>query len=162
MVKAGDATLKVYLAHSFDDLGQDAMQPSDHTRCLEGFFRKMEESDVTVLDPENTTIPWSEYQRRFKYCLDEIRNSDVLIVDATSKLGIGAGAEMMYAQKLDIKIFAICPECSHYRKPVPGQPIETEWIHPFIHGLATRIFGSFDECTQELTELSRVRGSNYD
>lgn len=144
--------MKVYFAHSFEHMGQGArLSTSDNPKLL-AFLSVLNTSQIAVIDPAENNIPATDPEARFKFCLREIEGSDVLVVDASNRLGIGVGAEMMFAKIRKMQIFVICPDQSYYRKHI--SMIEDSWIHPFIHGLSSKVFLSFDECARELVLLS--------
>lgn len=150
--------MKIYIAHSFDDAGEGFALRNRPNAPISTFLRAIETIPLVVCDPAETPIPVSDYVGRFEYCLAQIEQSEVLVVDASNRLGLGVGAEMMFAKNRGIPVFAICPNGSHYRR---NAEIEiAEWVHPFIYGLATKIFGSFDECAEALNVLCQGGKTN--
>jgi len=147
--------LRVYLAHSFDEERQTQVLRDSSDPVILGFLEDLRKLSIVVCDPAETTVPKSDYNGRFHYCVSQIQRSDALIVDATKKLGVGVGAEMMLANSLKIPVLTIAPLGSYYRK-MPSS-IDDEWIHPFIHGLSNEIFSSFDHCAATLRSLIQQR-----
>lgn len=147
--------MRVYFAHSFDDESQSLALRDSSDPAILGFLENLRKLSIIVCDPAETSVPKSDYDGRFRFCISQIQQSDALIVDATKKLGVGVGAEMMLANSLKIPVLTIAPLSSYYRK-MPSS-IDDEWIHPFIHGLSNEIFNSFDHCTTALRSLIQQR-----
>ncbi len=145
--------MRLYIAHSISGEGdRGALRDRDDGDVI-AFLKQLQRASISICDPAETFIPESDYLARFNYCLDQIRRSDVLLADASHRLGLGVGAEMMFAKLHDVLIFTICPDESYYRKS--SELANNEWIHPFIFGLSSKIFRSFDECANELCSLRR-------
>lgn len=63
-----------------------------------------------------------------------IKNSDVAIVHATSKIGAGTAQEILMAKQFNIPVIAVIPKDSHHRKSnivFHGALIE-DFINPFL------------------------------
>lgn len=63
-----------------------------------------------------------------------IKNSDIIVVNAESKIGAGTAQEMIMAKLFERPVFSVLPKDSHHRKSniaMGGVEIE-DWIHPFI------------------------------
>src|SRR3989442_823927 len=104
----GQQRMKLYFAHSF--AGQDdALLRDSRNSALLNFLRNLREQRTTIVDPAETSVPASDYKRRFSYCLEQIKLCDALVVDATCTLGVGVGAELMFAKLNGLPIFVVCP-----------------------------------------------------
>ncbi|HZR67439.1 MAG TPA: hypothetical protein VFB01_00155 [Burkholderiales bacterium] len=141
--------MKVFVAHNVTH----HIEGTARGETLAALLARLRESGLDVCDPEETTIPHDQYADRFEYCLREIASSDVLIVEATDRLGLGVGAEMMFAKQRQISVYVICPGDSYYKRPLSRPDGNAEWLHPFIYGLSTKVFGSVDECIAEIALL---------
>lgn len=65
-----------------------------------------------------------------------IRNSDLVIVNAQEKLGAGTSMEMVIAKYFKKPVVAILPKNSYHRRPnltFQNKYFVSDWIHPFIH-----------------------------
>jgi len=142
--------VKIYFAHSFRRDGViTTLQERDDFQ-LQTMLRSLARLGVTVIDPACTSIPHSDPTKRFAYCLAEIRSSRALVVDARERLGLGVGAEMMFAHEQGVPVFAILPEGSYYQTRDAKGAVS---VHAFVGGLSTRVFPTFEECVLELKEL---------
>ena len=64
-----------------------------------------------------------------------IKNSDIVIVHATSKIGAGTAQEMVLTKYFQKPLISIVPKNTHHRRTdvvFHGANIE-DWIHPFIY-----------------------------
>lgn len=140
--------MRIYFAHSFSSPGHSARRLMDDPIIAE-FMCHMKSMNVDVVDPAEAQIPSTFPSARFEYCLKEIDKADIVLVVATERLGVGVGAEMMYAHMNHRRVFVVCPECSYYRGLSQGE----EFVHAFVHALSTRMFGTLDECASEIENL---------
>ncbi len=63
-----------------------------------------------------------------------IKNSDIVIVHATSKIGAGTAQEMVLAKYFKKPLISVVPKNTHHRREnvVFGGVNIKDWIHPFI------------------------------
>jgi hypothetical protein len=63
-----------------------------------------------------------------------IKNSDIVIVHATSKIGAGTAQEMVLAKSFKKPLISILPKNTHHRRSnvVFHDVTIADWIHPFI------------------------------
>jgi hypothetical protein len=116
-------------------------------RVLAGALAGM---DVEILNPGTIDIPKFEYLERFEADIEMLLRSDVVVVDARTKKGLGVGAEMAIAKRAGIPIFALCPIGSEYRGYVGTDGEEREWIHAFVAGLSDSVFESIGDVAERI------------
>jgi hypothetical protein len=113
-------------------------------------------ADVQTLNPSRSRLKRNDYYANFGCDVHLVNISDVVLVDARTKKGIGIGAEMMFAKMKGIPVITICPRNSHYRRDfVPdvfGEDL-VNWIHPFVFGLSDHIVASVDEAIELINSL---------
>lgn len=76
-----------------------------------------------------------------------IKNADIVIVHATSKIGAGTAQEMILAKYFQKPLVSIVPKDTHHRKTnivFHGEKIE-DWIHPFIYVASDFVAESIEE-----------------
>lgn len=142
--------MKIYFAHSFSETGRGPLAESDDPHVI-SFFEILQSASVEVCDPAETAVPEADFPGRYDYCISQIESVDALVVDATCRLGVGVGAEMMLAMKLGIPVYTICPSSSHY---IRRSSAANKWIHPFIYGMSTKLFDSLEQCAFDLLTMS--------
>ena len=94
------------------------------------FFKSSLDFPVKLLNPNSLKADQNNSEERFKQDLIMLLESDLVIVAARSKNGIGIRSEMLLVKMYKIPAYSICPLESHYRKRM-GESGE-ERIHPFI------------------------------
>lgn len=100
--------------------------------------------ELIFLNPSVRNDDLSDFDSTFGRDLLQVYLSDIVLVDARSKKGIGIGAEMAYAKMQGIPVISIVPEESNYYQShfeYLGQKID-KWIHPFVNGLSDYLCGS--------------------
>jgi hypothetical protein len=102
------------------------------------------------LSPENPLL--DESQPLLVFCHDcyLVRECDILLVDASGKLGVGSAQEMVIAKYFGKYVYTILPENTHHRRSNLRMYdfIVADWIHPFIFAFSDRIFKSITELSQ--------------
>ena len=82
--------------------------------------------------------------------LATIKNADICIVDARSKIGAGTAQEMVIAKHLRKPVVAVIPKGTHHRKTgvtFHGVTME-EWIHPFLYISSDYVAESIEDAAQ--------------
>lgn len=114
-----------------------------------------------LLNPSKSVLRRSDYYANFGCDLHLVSISDLILVDARDKRGIGIGAEMLFAQGLGIPVISICPPNTNYRRDfVPGVFGEDlkDWIHPFVYGLSDHIADNLDDAISLINILIQDGG----
>lgn len=110
---------------------------------------------IHFLNPAIRTDDLSDQQSVFGRDMMQVFSSDVVLVDARDRRGLGVGAEMMWAKMHGIPVVSFAPLNSHYHKQstsLLGVEVQS-WIHPFIEGLSDRIVGSLEEAAESVVVL---------
>lgn len=88
----------------------------------------------------------------FGQCCSQIKKADIILINASVKLGVGTAQEMLIANYFKKLVITVIPKNTHHRKEnifLTGKEI-SDWIHPFIKECSDRIVESFDEAKKEL------------
>lgn len=75
------------------------------------------------------------------------KHSDVVLINATSKIGAGTAQEMVLAKYFKKPVVSILPRDTHHRRSnitFLGETVE-DWIHPFIFVSSDFVAESIDE-----------------
>jgi hypothetical protein len=139
--------VNVYFAHSFSGQGQSVCLRKQADTAIVRFVKRLDGMGIALIDPAE--IDLTSPHARFECCLSQIRSSDLLLIDARYKLGLGVGAEMMFAKSNGIPVFSIVPPRSHYRSISGDEGI----YHAFVCGLTSKIFLSFDDCAVAINAM---------
>src|ERR1700686_532988 len=132
---------RIYLSGSVRK-GADDDRPSEHywsDADEELIHQALHPIEVVLLNPQKSGVDRSDARANFGWDLYLVGTSDVVMVDARTRKGIGIGAEMMFATFKRIPTITVAPRNSHYRQALfPdlfGEDVK-EWTLPFILGLS--------------------------
>jgi nucleoside 2-deoxyribosyltransferase len=128
--------MKIYLAGSVPNGRQDSENFIDwrvvYGDVLKHYF------ECECIDPMQRDVDESDFYSVFgKDCCD-IKNSDLVIVNAEKKIGVGTAQEIVIAKYLKKPVIIVLPKGSHSRRinlVINNQEIE-DWIHPFVFSFA--------------------------
>ncbi|MEZ2142922.1 hypothetical protein AAE026_11485 [Bradyrhizobium sp. DN5] len=147
--------LRIYLSGSVRKGATDD-RPSEHywTDDDEERIRAgLRPHEVTLLNPQKSGVDRSDPKANFGCDLYLVETSNVVLVDARTKKGIGIGAEMMFACARNIPTITIAPKHSHYRQALVrnlfGEDVR-DWTHPFVLGLSDYVVESLTESIELL------------
>ena len=81
--------------------------------------------------------------------INDIREADVVMVDARQKRGIGIGAEMAIAKVWKKPVVALAPKKTHFRRDIELNGREVNgWIHPFLFSLSDHVAETVEEAAE--------------
>ena len=101
------------------------------------FLEEHSQRELIFLNPASGSDDLSDQKSVFGRDLFQVYSSNLVLVDARSKRGLGVGAEMMFAKMNCIPVVAWLPYPSHYHRDsihLLGQDVNA-WIHPFVYNL---------------------------
>lgn len=110
--------------------------------------------DVEVLSPENSSLDEGSPVLVFGHDCSLVQECDVLIVNASTKLGVGTSQEMIIAKYLGKPVITVLPKNTHHRRSnflINGINIE-DWIHPFIFSTSDLIVEKVEDSLKWLQE----------
>jgi len=79
-----------------------------------------------------------------------VKEADLVIVDARSKIGAGTAQEMVIAKYFRKPVVAVIPRDTHHRRSnvvFDGQIVE-DWIHPFLKVSSDYVADSVDDAVE--------------
>jgi hypothetical protein len=94
------------------------------------------------LSPEDPLLDESQPLIVFGHDCYLVRECDILVVDATSKLGVGSAQEMVIAKYFGKYVYTVLPPDTHHRRSNLQMHdfVVEDWIHPFVFSFSDRIF----------------------
>ena len=107
----------------------------------------LQEYEVAFLNPSFRTDDLSDQRSVFGRDMTQVFCSDVVLVDARERRGLGVGAEMMWAKVRRVPVVAWAPKNSHYRKD-KALILNVEvrnFVHPFVESLSDAVVGDLKE-----------------
>lgn len=105
---------------------------------------------VNFLNPCTRGDDLSDTFATFGRDMTQVVCSDVVMVDARERRGLGVGAEMMAAKMHHIPVVSIAPLGSHYHRKdfvFMGQAVG-DWLHPFVETLSDASFENVQDAAQ--------------
>lgn len=108
---------------------------------------------LEILDPNSILLPQRGSLKRYDADIKMLQSSNLLLLDASNKRGLGVGVELAFAKENNIPIIALCPQNSHYRKITHDEQGEFEWIHPFILALANHICSDVNSVIKTIKKI---------
>lgn len=141
--------LKIYLSGSIKKGDKDESKKSYWTDSDISILQRIlcPKYDLTILNPAVRSDDLSDYKSTLGRDLLQVYISDLIIVDARDKKGIGIGSEMTFAKVNAIPVISVSPQDSQYNRinfEYLGQRMD-RWIHPFIGGLSDYLVESVEE-----------------
>lgn len=103
------------------------------------------------LNPAKRSDDLSDQKSVFGRDMLQVFSSDIVLVDARARRGLGVGAEMMWAKMNRIPVISWAPKNTHYHHAnttLLGVSVEN-WIHPFVESLS-------DVLVENLKEAARA------
>lgn len=123
---------------------------------------------VSFLNPAFRSDDLSDPRSVFGRDMLQVFCSDVVLVDARDRRGLGVGAEMMWAKLNKIPVISWAPKDSHYHRSnttLLDVPLE-KFIHPFVESLSDHIADSLEDAVlwmqNLLTQpLQKIKGFDH-
>lgn len=107
---------------------------------------------IIFLNPALRTDDLSDQLSVFGRDMTQVFVSDIVMVDARERRGLGVGAEMMWAKMHSIPVITWAPTNSHYRKQevaLLGQKVPN-WCHPFVESLSDFIVENMQQAAEAI------------
>lgn len=141
-------TIKLFLSGSVRKEG-DTRPESNYWRPEDEAHLKSALSmyELDFLNPNDVDIDRSKSMDRFHADIRLVLESDIVLIDARTRKGLGVGAELMMAKYENIPVLALCPRYSEYRKG--------DAVHAFIAGLSMKVCDSLDDIAEEIHRLAK-------
>lgn len=144
--------MKIYLAGSVPKGDKEAMDFKnwrlEYQEILKNIF------DAEFIDPYERELDESDFFGVVGKDCGQIRESDLIIVNAENKLGVGTSQELVIAKYFKKPVVTILPKDSAHRKSnVLFNNINIEdWIHPFIFTFSDLIYESIEKINKNEIE----------
>lgn len=157
--------MKIYLSGSIkksNDYGTtDHWTEEDKAKISQA----LDPVSVQFLDPNIRTDSLADSFATFGRDMLQVFASDLVLVDARDKRGIGVGAEMAFAKMRKIPVISLTPPESYYKRTnvvILDQELDT-WVHPFVFSLSDFLAATIEEAgvwikSMLLTNKATIRG----
>jgi nucleoside 2-deoxyribosyltransferase len=150
--------MKIYLAGKVakgDEIGKISDWRTNYISKLSHF------KDVEFISPEDPTLDESKPMQIFGHDCYQIKEADIIIIDASSKLGVGTSQEMIIAKYFGKYVFSILPKNTHHRRSnlQMYEVLVEDWIHPFIFAMSDGVFETIDEFIAQIVSNDKINPS---
>ena len=111
--------------------------------------------DISLLNPNTIDTDPNDSNARFEKDIELLLRSDLVLVDARTRKGLGIGVEMAIAKAKGIPIYAICPVGTYYHniRIDPSTNNKIDWVHPFICGLCESVYENLADAINGINTL---------
>jgi hypothetical protein len=106
------------------------------------------------LSPDDPDLDENFPELVFGHDCYQVRECDIVVVNASSKLGVGTAQEMLIAKYFGKPVLVVLPKDTHHRRSnldMHGRTV-ADWIHPFIFTTADVVVDSLHELSLYLKE----------
>jgi hypothetical protein len=150
--------MNIYLAGKVPK-GDEIGNSIDWRIDLSKKFSELE--SVKFLSPEDPQLNESFPILVFGHDCNLIKEADLLIVNAPSKLGVGTSQEMIVAKYYKKPVVTILPKDTHHRRSNLKMHsfIVKDWIHPFIYATSDIVVENIDEAVEWVREYIKSYSS---
>ena len=148
--------IRIYLSGSIQKGVGDAVKKSVWTDEDIATLRETLEgvANLSLMNPASRSDDLSDHVSVLGRDLLQVYISDLILVDARDRKGLGVGAEMQFAKDYGIPVISVSPPNSQYRKDILeylGQVVH-DWTHPFVGGLSDYIADSVREAAEYIRD----------
>lgn len=136
--------MKVYLAGKVPKGDSEEESFFDWRKA---YAKALKEMESEFIDPFSHHNDESDYLAVFGADCRHIRGSDLVIVNAEEKLGVGTSQEMLIAKYFRKPVVTVLPKESYHRRKniVFFSRMIEDWVHPFIYCVSDFIVESVAE-----------------
>jgi len=116
--------------------------------------------DVDYIDPyERGEFDESDFMAVFGTDCYHIKNSDLIVVNAEDKLGVGTAQEIVIAKYFKKPVITVLPKGTHHRRIdiVFRDQLIKDWIHPFLFAFSDLILDSIDQFKLTDVDLEYIK-----
>ncbi len=157
--------ISIYLAGKIKKKHEE---PNEHYWSEEDIEKLKNSSlDIDILNPAKRSDDLSDQFSVFGRDMLQVFSSDIVLVDARDRRGLGVGAEMLWAKTNSIPVISLTPRNSHYNKESASLlDVEVKnWIHPFVESLSDVLVENLDEAVEWIEKIMKdntiqIKGKN--
>ncbi|MBW2977402.1 hypothetical protein KY331_01010 [Candidatus Woesearchaeota archaeon] len=93
----------------------------------------------------------------FGHDVNMVKTSDIIIVNAEKKLGVGTSQEMVIAKYFSKPVITILPKDTHHRRSnvVFDKTLIKDWIHPFVFTISDLVVEDISEAIDWIKEYQK-------
>lgn len=145
--------MRIYLAGSIPKGDEEAKKFNNwregYKKILANFF------DADFIEPYNSRLDESDSLAVVGHDCGQIKNCDLVIVNAEEKLGAGTAQELVISKYFGKPVISVIPKNTHHRRlnaVFNGKTVD-DWIHPFIFTFSDYVVENPNEIEKIKDEL---------
>lgn len=146
--------MKIYLAGSVPKGDEEAKKFNNwregYKKILANFF------DADFIEPYHRELDESDFLAVVGHDCGQIKNCDLVVVNAEEKLGAGTAQELVISKYFGKPVVSVIPKNTHHRRLnviFHGKIVE-DWIHPFI-------FAFSDHVVENPNEIEKIKDNLF-
>ncbi len=146
--------MKIYLAGRVPKGKEEAENSKNFTDSI---IPHIKLKNVEFIKGEKKDLDESDFLLVFGWGCSHIKNSDIVIVDARERMGVGTAQEMLIAKYFGKPVITLLPKNTYHRKPnleFNGKNI-ADWIHPFIYSTSDIIVESEKDLESAIAKVTK-------
>jgi len=137
--------MKIYLAGSVPK-GNEELKSFDNWRLR---YQKVLEKHFKAefVDPYDRTLDENDSLLVFGADCNHVKTSDLIIVNAETRVGAGTAQEMVITKYFKKPVVAVLPKNTHHRRSnvIFGEYLVQDWLHPFINSFSDFVIENIEE-----------------
>ncbi len=137
--------MKIYLAGSVPKGNEEAKNFDNWRAKYQEILQK--HFKAIFVDPYNRSLDESDFLLVFGADCNHVKTSDLIIVNAETRMGVGTAQEMVIAKYFKKPVVTVLPKNTHHRRSnvVFGSRDVQDWIHPFLHTLSDFVIEKIED-----------------
>lgn len=116
----------------------------------EKFTALVKDKDIIFLDPNTADYAAMPIQRYFGRDVHMIFSADIVVAEASEKMGLGTAQEMLIAKYYGKPVITIAPPGTHYDKEIETVAGKKRYVHPFLSATSDAVASSYEEAAKIL------------
>lgn len=149
--------MKIYLAGKVPKGDKEAKSFDDWRLKYQEALKKIFYADFIM--PYNREADESDFLLVVGLDCSHIKESDLIVVNAEERLGVGTAQELVIAKYFKKPIITVLPKDTYHRRSnvvFHGKEIK-DWIHPFIYVFSDIVVERIDEIKELKDKISTIK-----
>ena len=155
--------MKIYLAGSVPKGDKEAESFLNWREVYsEIILKKFNSENLQFIDPYERDLDEGDSLMVFGKDCSQIKNCDLIVVNAENKLGVGTSQELVIAKYFDKPVVTVLPKDSAHRKSNVkfGGKLVIDWKHPFIECFSDLVYERVEEINFDQVKNIQIKKIN--
>ncbi len=121
------------------------------------YAENLKRKDIKLFTPENSLEDTNDTDSIFGLDCYLIKKADLILVNGSTKLGLGTAQEILIAKYFKKPVLIVIPPNSHNRRDLVMHGIKyQDWIHPFLVASTDQIVISHEKALDVLENIEAL------